>query len=552
MKTKFLDDLQTVNPFYIPMKYVPEPQALNGTVGELPYWDVSVEASQFLREVLFLLDNDLQIPGVLVFEQNTLIGLIPREQIYEKLGRPFGVELFLKNTSKEFYQMLGITTLTLPADTTIDDAVKIALVRETGSLYYPIIVSHPDRYRVVSMYTLLMAQQETLRNLYSEVQNLSITDPLTLVNNRRGFFEAMNREMESIRKFDLEYAVLMIDIDNFKNVNDRYGHLVGDEVIKSVAGQIFINVKNKGVMGRFGGEEFVVFLQDVSHQDAYNQAETLCKNIAGFFHTINGYQVRVTISIGMSFSKGASHTMDQLFTQADDALYFAKKTGRNRMIKWKEDLSPLHKDKRAFRSTKRDNENGKKQDLDQTLHGLLRMLYLRDYETEAHTARVTKLTLELAKKVGVSEEECENIQIGSLLHDIGKIAIPDDILFKKGKLTEGEWAIMQKHPEYAHNLLSPISYFQHALDIPYCHHEHWNGKGYPRGLSKDDIPLAARIFTLVDIWDALSSDRPYRPAWKQDEVVNYLVEQAGIIFDPGLVPLFLEYLDEMPMGSLPE
>jgi HD-GYP domain-containing protein (c-di-GMP phosphodiesterase class II) len=254
----------------------------------------------------------------------------------------------------------------------------------------------------------------------------------------------------------------------------------------------------------------------------------------------------------MSFSKGASHTMDQLFTQADDALYFAKKTGRNRMIKWKEDLSPLHKEKRAFRSTKRDNENGKKQDLDQTLHGLLRMLYLRDYETEAHTARVTKLTLELAKKVGVSEEECENIQIGSLLHDIGKIAIPDDILFKKGKLTEGEWAIMQKHPEYAHNLLSPISYFQHALDIPYCHHEHWNGKGYPRGLSKDDIPLAARIFTLVDIWDALSSDRPYRPAWKQDEVVNYLVEQAGIIFDPGLVPLFLEYLDEMPMGSLPE
>ena len=104
------------------------------------------------------------------------------------------------------------------------------------------------------------------------------------------------------------------------------------------------------------------------------------------------------------------------------------------MIKWKEDLSPLHKEKRAFRSTKRDNENGKKQDLDQTLHGLLRMLYLRDYETEAHTARVTKLTLELAKKVGVSEEECENIQIGSLLHDIGKIAIPDDILFKKGKL----------------------------------------------------------------------------------------------------------------------
>jgi HD-GYP domain-containing protein (c-di-GMP phosphodiesterase class II) len=287
-------------------------------------------------------------------------------------------------------------------------------------------------------------------------------------------------------------------------------------------------------------------LNDISNTEAFNLAETLRKNIASFFHTINGYEIRVTFSIGMSFSKGTSHTLDQLFTQADDALYFAKNTGRNRMIEWEETLSNLQKEKRAFRTAKREPERETKQILDQTLHGLLRMLYLRDYETEAHTARVTKLTLELAKKIGVSEEECENIQIGSLLHDIGKIAIPDNILFKKGDLTESEWVIMQKHPEYAYGLLSPISYFQHALDIPYCHHEHWNGKGYPRGLYGSEIPLAARIFTIVDIWDALSSDRPYRAAWKENEVTDYLVKQAGIIFDPDLVPLFLECLNEHP------
>jgi len=545
MVTGIVYDSRTANKYCMPQNLVPDVLSFNGTVGGLPYWDVCVEASQIIREVLFLFDRDLRIPGVAVLEKKMLVGLIPRDRVYEKLGRPFGVELFLKNSSKGFYEMLGIKTLVMPSDTLIDDAVKMALMRNEQSLYEPIVVSHPNGYRVVSMHTLLLAQQETLRGLYSEVQNLSITDPLTLVNNRRGFFEAVNRELEAIRQFDLEFAVLMIDIDNFKSVNDRYGHLIGDEVLKSVAGQIFNQIRENDVMGRFGGEEFVVLLNDISNMEAFNLAETLRKNIAGFFHAINGYEIRVTISIGMSFSKGTSHTLDQLFTQADDALYFAKNTGRNRMIEWKEEtLGNLQKEKRAFRIAKREPERETKQIIDQTLHGLLRMLYLRDYETEAHTTRVTNLTLELAKKVGISAEERENIQIGSLLHDIGKIAIPDNILFKKGGLTEAEWAIMRKHTEYAYSLLSPISYFQHALDIPYCHHEHWNGKGYPRGLYGDEIPLAARIFTIVDIWDALSSDRPYRAAWKENEVKNYLVNQAGIIFDPDLVPLFLECLDD--------
>jgi putative nucleotidyltransferase with HDIG domain len=180
--------------------------------------------------------------------------------------------------------------------------------------------------------------------------------------------------------------------------------------------------------------------------------------------------------------------------------------------------------------------------LDQTLQGLLRLLYLRDYETEEHTLRVSKLALNLAEKLGVPEDEHEGIRIGALLHDIGKIAIPDRILFKRGKLTGAEWTIMQKHPQYAHDLISPISYFRHALDIPYCHHEHWNGKGYPRGLQAEEIPLAARIFTIVDVWDALSSDRPYRVAWKEENVKKLFLKQVGKLFDPALVLLFLDSL----------
>jgi len=168
---------------------------------------------------------------------------------------------------------------------------------------------------------------------------------------------------------------------------------------------------------------------------------------------------------------------------------------------------------------------------------------LRNYETEAHTMHVSELALNLARKVGVPEEEHEGIRLGSLLHDIGKIAIPDNILFKKGKLTNAEWVIMQKHPQYAYDLLSPIAYFQHALIIPYCHHEHWDGKGYPRGLSGEVIPLDARIFTIVDVWDALSSDRPYRTAWKEEDKIKFLRKQAGILFDPALVSVFLDSLN---------
>jgi len=528
--------------FNMPATLEPDGQPINGIVGTLPYWDLCIDASQMVRELLDLLDNHPQIPGVLILGQEKLIGLIPRERVYEKLGRPFGVELFLKLNSKQFFETLGISTLVLSSETRIDDAVKMALKRDENILYEPITVAHPNGYRVISMYSLLTAQQSAMQDLYSEVRYLSTKDSLTLVNNRRGFFDIVNQRLATIRHFDLEYAVLMIDIDNFKNVNDRYGHMVGDEVIKSVAQRIYNQLQEKDVLERFGGEEFVVFLMDISKESALNLAEKLCQDIASVFHAINGFQIRVTISIGISHSRGASSTFDKLLTEADQAVYIAKNKGRNNVMIWEENLGQPPVEHGIFRTSGSEPASQPERILDQTLHGLLRMLYLRDYETEAHTLRVSELALNLAKKVGVPEEAYEGIYIGSLLHDIGKIAIPDKILFKRGKLTESESVIMQKHPQYAHDLISPISYFQHALDIPYCHHEHWNGTGYPRGLREEEIHLAARIFTIADVWDALSSDRPYRAAWKEDVVKDFVVKQAGILFDPTLVPMFLESL----------
>jgi response regulator RpfG family c-di-GMP phosphodiesterase len=181
---------------------------------------------------------------------------------------------------------------------------------------------------------------------------------------------------------------------------------------------------------------------------------------------------------------------------------------------------------------------------DTTLEGWARALELRDRETEGHTRRVTELTLRLAEYMGISESELVNIHRGVLLHDIGKMGVPDHILKKTGPLTENEWQEMRQHPVYAYNLLLPISYLRGALDIPYSHHEHWDGNGYPRGLKGEQIPLAARIFSVVDIWDALLSDRPYRKAWRQDKVIEYLKDIAGTHLDTRIVEVFLRMIAE--------
>jgi PAS domain S-box-containing protein len=180
---------------------------------------------------------------------------------------------------------------------------------------------------------------------------------------------------------------------------------------------------------------------------------------------------------------------------------------------------------------------------DTTLEGWARALELRDRETEGHTRRVTELTMRLARYIGVNDNEMVNIYRGVLLHDIGKMGVPDHILKKKGKLTDEEWDEMRQHPIYAYNLLSPISFLRGVLDIPYCHHEHWDGSGYPRGLKGEQIPLAARIFSVVDNWDALLSDRPYRKAWPPEKVKAYLRESAGKILDPRIVDIFLSMIE---------
>jgi PAS domain S-box-containing protein len=185
---------------------------------------------------------------------------------------------------------------------------------------------------------------------------------------------------------------------------------------------------------------------------------------------------------------------------------------------------------------------------DATLQGWSAALEMRERETAGHSHRVVRMTLDLARAAGIDGDRMMHIERGALLHDIGKMGIPDSILLKPGPLTDDEWVVMRQHPVYAYRLLSHIPYLRPALEIPYYHHEYWNGSGYPQGLSGEDIPLPARLFAIIDVWDALSSDRPYRPAWSPEAVWSYIENQSGKQFDPRVVKLFLEMMKNTKDG----
>jgi len=184
-----------------------------------------------------------------------------------------------------------------------------------------------------------------------------------------------------------------------------------------------------------------------------------------------------------------------------------------------------------------------------TIEGWSRALDLRDRDTEGHTQRVTDMAGKLARQIGFSEADLVHVRRGAILHDIGKMAIPDSILLKPGPLTTDEWDIIRQHPRYAYELLSPISYLGPAIDIPHYHHEKWDGSGYPSGLKENQVPTSARLFAIVDVYDALISRRPYRPAWQKDRALAYIGDQQGRHFDPDIAREFLKMLEAEGSGN---
>jgi diguanylate cyclase (GGDEF)-like protein len=519
-------------------------------IQDLPLNESCVDIHLSVREVAKLFERCPDWPGVILTAQGQFVGMLSRNCCFEVLGKPFGIEIFAKATILAFFKQYGTGGLLLDGNTSVKEAVKVALTRNRSLIYDPIVVHQGDgRYALLNMQVLLLALCDQLENLYSEFHALSFKDPLTNLSNRRGFFQAAQPEIAASQATQSDLSALMIDIDDFKLVNDIYGHFVGDCVLQAVAAECQKALRQTDLLGRFGGEEFIALLPGTAQEIAFLVAERLRSKIETLIVFTNGFQVSVTVSVGVCHIKDAYGSLDTLLTQADQAMYAAKAEGRNQVMIWDAELAlRVRKDQFSPNSSSANWWRVRvdaARIYDETIEGWAKALELRDKESKGHAQRVTRMTLELATKVGVAEKDLVDIRRGALLHDIGKIAVPDNILFKPGALTEEEWEVMRKHPTYAFELLSPVTYLQKCADIPYCHHEHWDGSGYPRGLAGEEIPLAARIFTIIDVWDALSTNRCYRAAWQPEAVKQYIAEQSGKLFDPGIVNIFLEMPEDL-------
>jgi len=519
-------------------------------IQDLPLNESCVDIHISVREVAKLFERHQDWPGVILTTQNQFVGMLSRNCCFEVLGKPFGIEIYSKETILAFFKQHGTGGLLLDGNTSVQEAVKSGLNRDRSLIYDPIVVHFgQQKYGLLNMQVLLLAQCDLLENLSNEFQELSFKDPLTNLTNRRGFFEAAQPEIANSEANQSDLSALMIDIDDFKLVNDIYGHFVGDCVLQAVAAECQKALRQTDLLGRFGGEEFIALLPDTSQEVARTVAERLRSKIESLIVYSKGFQVSVTISIGVCHLKDARGSLDVLLTQADQAMYAAKSDGRNQVMIWDAELA-LRVRTDQFKTNSPSGSWWRvrvdaTRIYDETIEGWAKALELRDKESKGHAQRVTSMTIELAKRVGVEDKEMVDIRRGAQLHDIGKIAIPDNILFKPGELTEEEWEVMRKHPMYAFELLSPVTYLQKCVDIPYCHHEHWDGSGYPRGLIGPQIPLAARLFNIIDVWDALSTDRCYRTAWQTESVKKYIAEQSGRLFDPQIVDIFLEMMENL-------
>lgn len=385
-------------------------------------------------------------------------------------------------------------------------------------------------------------EHDALNEANSRLAAMANIDPLTGLPNHRLIMDRIDEEISRSKRTANNCTLLFLDIDHFKRINDTWGHRAGDAILREVAAKIQQSIRIEDFVGRYGGEEFAVVLTNASLKDALTTA-------ARIRDTLNSQQclwqspgdesttvaISVTVSIGIALFPQHSETRDGLIEAADKAMYTAKRTGRNRVC---------IADDNSY-STEETNMLGhNKVDLP-VLKALITLVSAHDKDTNDHSKRIAHLVESVARSMGKDETEVEQIRLAAILHDIGKIGIPDGILHKPGPLSAQEWEIMRQHPEIGQQILVQLGgLFEIISTIVMTHHERWDGSGYPFGTSLESIPLGARIIAVVDSFDAMTSDRPYRKSISAKDACIELEQCSGRLYDPQIVAAFLKILQE--------
>jgi len=371
--------------------------------------------------------------------------------------------------------------------------------------------------------------------LFTRSQNEALTDSLTKLYNHRYFFKALNEQMTKIGSSEL--SILMIDLDLFKLFNDLYGHVEGDNALEMVASILVRNVGQKGVVCRYGGEEFTILLPYHDTKMAFDIAEKIRHDIErSFFNMTDVTQRFLTASIGICTYPHAAPNGEELLKRADLAMYTAKNSGKNQTVIYTPQVTSVNT---AFNESG-DRDSTSKPSFTATIYALTAAIDAKDHYTFGHSQKVAKYATLLASKLALDKSHIEIIREAALLHDIGKIGIPENILTKTGRLTNEEFEIVKQHVEMSITIIKHLPSLNHVIPAVIGHHERWDGKGYPRGLKGENIPLAARCLSITDAFDAMTSNRPYRPSLSVNAALIEIEKNIGTQFDPLITNIFIK------------
>jgi diguanylate cyclase (GGDEF)-like protein len=362
--------------------------------------------------------------------------------------------------------------------------------------------------------------------LYARVEQKSRIDELTGLFNRRHFEERLKEEVSRHSRYGDVFSIFMLDLDNFKTYNDVYGHPAGDMLLSQVGRIIKSSIRDADQAFRYGGDEFVAILPETSKEDAYVVADRVREQIA---KEMDRKSLTVTCSIGLASYPEDGVISGELVTGADTALYYAKWTGGNRIYLSSKAPSEPVDEGRIY---------GKRNGLG-AVYALVSVVESRDPYVYGHSRKVNIYAVALAEAIGLSPDEVSKVSTAALLHDIGKIGVPDKVLNKKGKLNEENWEEIKAHPRLGANIVSNIPNLVPCASGILHHHERWDGDGYPDGLKGEEIPIESRILAIADTFEAMTAVRPYRPAFSREEVIKELREGAGSKFDPKVVEVFV-------------